>query len=867
MIAFFYYGNVARVMFFNAPTVEDRTPVRIPTALMSGIGLSLLLVVVVGVYPQLFARLGELTPFTDLTSSWPAGSAATLAERIRRHGPLPFDAYVETVLYDPVDGFYGSGRGAGRQGADFITSPEVGGLFGVLVARQLDRWWDELGRPDPFVVVEAGAGRGVLCRDVLRAARRARRALRYVLVERSAALAARQQELVALEPAAEELGALAPVGEAGPDPDEERPLLRGIGPRCCALDRLPALRVDGVVIANELLDNLPFRVVVRTPEGWDEVRIGVDAGGALVEVVVPAADELAARADALDRRHARARRAPGCPCSPRWRSWVAAACALLRRGWVACVDYAATLGRAGGAGGRRPAGLAAHLRRATGGAATCSRAPARDDVTVDVVVDVFERAARRAGATPVPVRTQADWLRRPRRGRPRRGGRGGVAGTGPRRRPRRPGRPQPGVGGGRPRRPDRPRGPPPARRPGRALTHPSELLGLVRSQSAPRPEDRRDWERIRNLWAWCARRAHQGQKIGAWTGGGWSPPGVRFAASSGPVVGPDVPVCQSAWSARLSDRGPMLPDDPVARQLVERSRRADGSLTAAVVGIAGSGKSELLDHLEVEARSSGARVLRAQGRRSEQSLPFGALEGPLEADDVAALADGDGGTAPASGPARSCWPLRRPSPRVLLVDDAQWLDGASLATLLAVAERADTHPVRLVSAHRPGQRPRRARRARRGAGAPGHPYRHATVRRGDDGQRRLRPASASPPSPGLVDVVQTLTEGVPLYVSRLTRGWLADGAIFGGELRGRPPLPASVVETVRTRIEQVSPEAQPRGAGAELRVVPRRRAARVDHRRRAGARWPTPSRSCGPPACSRRRSPTCCPSWPRPSST
>src|ERR1700737_3331149 len=111
-----------------------------------------------------------------------------LAERIHRQGPIPFDAFVEAALYDPTDGFFARGRGAGRAGRDFVTSPEVGSLFGALVARALDDAWDAMGALDPFLVVDAGAGNGRLARDVLRAEPRCARALRLVLVERSRAL-------------------------------------------------------------------------------------------------------------------------------------------------------------------------------------------------------------------------------------------------------------------------------------------------------------------------------------------------------------------------------------------------------------------------------------------------------------------------------------------------------------------------------------------------------------------------------------------------------------------------------------------------------------------------------------------------------
>ena len=93
-----------------------------------------------------------------------------VAERIGRRRPAAASTQVmELALYDPERGFYATGGRAGRRG-DFLTSPEVGPLFGAVLARALDGWWDELGRPDPFVVVEAGAGPGTLARTVLPAA-------------------------------------------------------------------------------------------------------------------------------------------------------------------------------------------------------------------------------------------------------------------------------------------------------------------------------------------------------------------------------------------------------------------------------------------------------------------------------------------------------------------------------------------------------------------------------------------------------------------------------------------------------------------------------------------------------------------------
>jgi len=61
VVAFFYYARVAREMWFHpAPEGADTAPVRSPIALNAAVGICALVVLVVGVYPQLFARLGEL---------------------------------------------------------------------------------------------------------------------------------------------------------------------------------------------------------------------------------------------------------------------------------------------------------------------------------------------------------------------------------------------------------------------------------------------------------------------------------------------------------------------------------------------------------------------------------------------------------------------------------------------------------------------------------------------------------------------------------------------------------------------------------------------------------------------------------------
>jgi SAM-dependent MidA family methyltransferase len=293
---------------------------------------------------------------------------------------------MEAALYGE-GGFFTSGRGAGRAGRDFITSPEVGSLFGACIARALDRMWHALGAPDPFLVVEAGAGNGRLARDVLRAGPECLRALRYVLVERSGELRAAQRERLPLEPADEALGPFARRrGEDAPVP------AAGAGPVLAALDELPALTVDGVVVlANELLDNLPFGIARFDGERWSEMRVAFDGDrfsllavpfdGAPPSVSVPAGTTV--------------------PIARGIVEWFRACDELVRRGYVVVIDYMVDA-----------TDLPTRSWLRTYRDHERGRAPEVEPGTQDITADVvFEQLVAAAPFAVADVATQADWLR------------------------------------------------------------------------------------------------------------------------------------------------------------------------------------------------------------------------------------------------------------------------------------------------------------------------------------------------------------------------------------------------------------------------------------------------------------------------
>lgn len=145
--------------------------------------------------------------------------------------PERFDAYMERCLYG-ADGFYATTGIAGRRRGDFLTSPEVGPLFGAVLTRALLDGWERAGRPEPYTIYDVGCGPGTLLKTV-------------------------QVALADLEDAPPwTLVGIDRVDSPGAD-----------------RHHLPEDLTAAAVVANELLDNLPFRVMRRTDDGLDELHV------------------------------------------------------------------------------------------------------------------------------------------------------------------------------------------------------------------------------------------------------------------------------------------------------------------------------------------------------------------------------------------------------------------------------------------------------------------------------------------------------------------------------------------------------------------------------------------------------------------
>ena len=176
----------------------------------------------------------------------PSAAESITAAIVAAGGAISFEQYMGLALYGE-GGFYQDGGKAGRRG-DFITSPEVGPLFAAVIARYLDDCWNELGCPSSFDVVEVGAGPGTLARGIFDAQPKCMSALKYVAVEISEAQRALHPNFVE------------------------------------SVEQFPDRTIQGVILANELLDNLPFKLFVYDGS-WKEAFVALDNGGKFVEVL------------------------------------------------------------------------------------------------------------------------------------------------------------------------------------------------------------------------------------------------------------------------------------------------------------------------------------------------------------------------------------------------------------------------------------------------------------------------------------------------------------------------------------------------------------------------------------------------------
>jgi SAM-dependent MidA family methyltransferase len=304
-----------------------------------------------------------------------------ISDRIRSHGPISVAEYMDLALYHPSHGYYaGTSRRTGRAG-DFLTSVDVGPLFGSLLARQFAEMWQilesSIPKPEsptpkpktrPFHLVEAAAGDGRLARDILDAAAEHYAewyaCTRLHLVDASAAARAAQGKT--------------------------------LGPHARVLasssDAMPE-SVDGAIFANELLDALPTHAVVMRKEGLREVFVDVHGDALVPHEAAPSTPELG---NYLNRAGVRLETGWRAEINLQAVEWVRRAARALHRGFLILIDYgheAAELYSATHAAGT----LATFRRHVSSDWQSLLEGPGEHDITAHVDLSTVTRVCEEEG--------------------------------------------------------------------------------------------------------------------------------------------------------------------------------------------------------------------------------------------------------------------------------------------------------------------------------------------------------------------------------------------------------------------------------------------------------------------------------------
>jgi DNA-binding CsgD family transcriptional regulator len=288
----------------------------------------------------------------------------------------------------------------------------------------------------------------------------------------------------------------------------------------------------------------------------------------------------------------------------------------------------------------------------------------------------------------------------------------------------------------------------------------------------------------------------------------------------------------------MATRGPLVGRQAECERLgeaLERAQRGSGSLVL-VAGEAGVGKTRLAEEV---AEATKARVL--WGRASHDApAPYGPIVAALRSylrsqpeglDGCGALKPHLALILPELGkPARSgdratlfeavrCAFAEAAAEKPLLVvlDDLQWSDDATIELLPALAEALAELPVLLVAAYRSDGLPRdhmlrRLRHELRRGGrldeltlAPLEP---------DETAELLEQILDNPPAPSLTRAIHDRTQGVTFFVEELARALVLTNSLTAGrrglELAkgGEVPLPDTVRDAVLIGVSELSAEAR-----------------------------------------------------------
>lgn len=166
---------------------------------------------------------------------------------------LTFAEYMDLVLSHPQYGYYAAGESQIGVSGDFFTAASLGKDFGELLAIQFAEIWEIMGKPEPFTLLEIGAGTGAMAVDILQYLAEHYSDLfsvtNYTIIEQSKSLRERQKQ------------------------EQEKSAVALPNLSWQSWDEIPDDTLVGCLFSNELIDAFPVHIVTVSDNKLKEIYV------------------------------------------------------------------------------------------------------------------------------------------------------------------------------------------------------------------------------------------------------------------------------------------------------------------------------------------------------------------------------------------------------------------------------------------------------------------------------------------------------------------------------------------------------------------------------------------------------------------
>ena len=180
-------------------------------------------------------------------NSLPANNPDWLVKKIiKMGGTISFYDFMKVILNDPINGYYGSGKAELGVRGDFVTSPSLSNDFAFLVGKQLEDWLIQFKSSflsdRKLAVIEFGAGDGSfmsgLIKYFLESSKNFLEGVSFIIIEPNEGMVEKQKNKL------------------------EEFLNLGIDILWKGLEEVEENNINGIVLANEVLDTLPVERII-----------------------------------------------------------------------------------------------------------------------------------------------------------------------------------------------------------------------------------------------------------------------------------------------------------------------------------------------------------------------------------------------------------------------------------------------------------------------------------------------------------------------------------------------------------------------------------------------------------------------------